>query len=377
MNDQEQAEHNPVTQSLHAKSDWAGALSTVTPLFQASAFQTGSPYFYTRKNNPNSEELEAIVGALEGSRHTLAVTTGMTAISLVLTLLRAGDRILVNKDVYGCSYKYFFRVAERLGCHVDVLDLSVASEHEKIRPQTRLVIFETPTNPFLKTIDIRAAATAAKKASPKALVVVDNTWATPLFQRPLEFGADISLYSATKYFSGHSDVMGGLICTNSSELDDELRQERFYGGHILDPHSAWLLCRSMKTFPLRMREHQAITRSMASFLREMPQIQKVYDPIVDGKQLTGYGGILFFSFIPRLRNSYPEFIKHLRLFTTGTGMAAVTSMVAQPYSGSHASMTGEEKAAMGLGPELVRLCFGFEDPDDLKRDLLAAFKALG
>ena len=351
-------------------------MSTATPLFQASAFRTGSPHFYTRKSNPNSEEFERTVQALEGSRHALSVTTGMTAIAAVLTLLRPREVLAINKDMYGCSVKYFHRVAARLGCEVDVLDFSQPANHAKIRPGTRLVIFETPTNPFLKSIDIQAVSRAAKKASPGCLVVVDNTWATPIFQRPLENGADISLYSATKYFSGHSDVMGGMICVDDPKLDQELRDERFYGGLILDPHSAWLLCRSMKTFALRMREHQRMTAEMGSFLATIPQVKRVYLPEVDGRQLKGYGGILFFDFRDDLKHRYTDFSAGLKLFATGTGMAAVTSMVAQPFTGSHASLDEREKAAMGLDQGHIRLCFGLEDPEDLKQDLRAAFDGL-
>jgi cystathionine gamma-lyase/homocysteine desulfhydrase len=207
-------------------------------------------------------------------------------------------------------------------------------------------------------------------------VVVDNTWATPMFQRPLEHGADISLHSATKFLAGHADVMGGIVLTNRAELDDELRQARFFTGAILDPHSAWLLRRSIQTLPLRMREHERVTTRLHAFLAERPEVARVFAPRVDGQQLTGYGGILCFELQADLAGKYPAFIAHLRLFDSGTAMACVTSKVAQPYSGSHASMNAVEKAAMGLGPGVVRLCLGFEDPADLEADLMAAFAAV-
>jgi cystathionine gamma-lyase / homocysteine desulfhydrase len=239
-----------------------------------------------------------------------------------------------------------------------------------------MVFFETPTNPFLKTVDIQRVSAAARRASPRALVVVDNTWATPLFQHPLEHGADISLHSATKFLAGHADVMGGLVLTNRGDLDDELRQARFYSGAIVDPHSAWLLRRSIQTLPIRMREHERVTGRLQTFLAHRPEVARVCAPRIDGRQLRGYGGIVCFELLGDLADRYAAFAAELRLFDTGTAMACVTSKVAQPYSGSHASMNADEKASMGLGPGLVRLCLGFEDPADLEADLAAAFAAL-
>ncbi len=367
---------SPLTRSLHARVPHDGALPVVTPLYQASAFQTGSPYFYTRKDNPNIAEFEGIVAGLEGCRHGIAVTTGMTAIHQVLDLLRAGDGLVFNRDIYGCSHRLFQRFAEARGVRVSALDLSVPEQLARIPAGTRLVIFETPTNPFLKTIDIAAVAKAARAADPRALVVVDNTWATPLFQNPLAHGADLVVHSATKYFGGHSDVMGGIICCDRDDLHGQLRDARFYAGAILDPHSAWLLCRSMKTFGLRMREHERVTARLAAFLGTIPQVARVHLPTIDGHQLRGYGGILFFALAPAVAGRYRDFAAALRLFDTGTGMACVTSMVAQPYNGSHASMTPDEKSAIGLDQGLVRLCFGFEDPADLEADLARAFTAI-
>jgi cystathionine beta-lyase/cystathionine gamma-synthase len=350
------------------------ARPSVTPMYLTSGFEAGSPYFYTRNSNPNIAELEAVVSTLEGAAHGLAVTTGMTAIALALDLLAPGETLCVGRDIYGCSYRLFDRISRKRRLRLHVVDLTV--DDVVIPDGTRMVFFETPTNPFLKTVDIEQVSAAARRSSPQALVVVDNTWATPLFQRPLEHGADISLHSATKYLAGHADVMGGLLLTNRGDLDDELRQARFYSGAILDPHSAWLLRRSVQTLPLRMREHERVTARLQAFLAHRPEVARVYAPRVDGRQLTGYGGIVCFELRADLGDRYAAFAGRLRLFDTGTAMACVTSKVAQPYSGSHASMNVEEKAAMGLGPGLVRLCLGFEDPGDLEADLAGAFAAL-
>lgn len=364
----------PNTRALHTRVDTGDqARPVVTPIYQSSAYEAGSEYFYMRKANPNALELEQCLATLEGAEHCLALTTGMTALRQSLDLLAPGERIVVNQDTYGCTFRLIDRVAARVGLKISQIDLSVPEALEEIPTDVRMVLFESPTNPFLKTVPIAKVAARVKELNPEALILVDNTWATPLFQRPLEHGADLVVYSATKYFSGHSDVMGGFILTDRSELAAELRDNRFYSGAILAPHSAWLIRRSLQTLGLRMREHQRVTDQMRVFLEEQPQVDRVYSPIVDGVQLTGYGGILFFDLREDLVEHYTAFSESLELFDTGTGMACVTSMVAQPYTGSHASMSCEEKAAIGLDRGLVRLCFGLEDVDDLQADLKAAF----
>ena len=363
----------PITKALHCRIDDRDAFSTATPLYQCSAFQANSPYFYTRKNNPNIAEFETVIATLEEARYAVAVTTGMAAVSLALNFLSPGDTLVINKDIYGCSYKLFQRVANHLHLNLKILDLSLEPNIAAIPDNTRMVLFETPTNPFLKTVEISAISERVKANNPDSLIVVDNTWATPLFQHPLELGADISLHSATKYFSGHSDVMGGILLTNRDELHEELRNSRFYNGAILDPHSAWLLRRSMQTFPIRMKEHHHITVQLRNFLETCPQVTRTYYPKIDKRQLKGYGTLIFFELREDLVDRYPIFAETLKLFDTGTGMACVTSMVAQPYTGSHASMTPEEKEEMGLGKGLVRLSFGLEDPEDLQEDLTHAF----
>jgi cystathionine beta-lyase/cystathionine gamma-synthase len=362
----------PVTQSLHARVDASEAHPSVTPLYQVSAFETGSTFFYTRKNNPNTAEFEKVVCILEGARYGVAVSSGMAAIRVCLEHLRPGDTMVLNSLVYGCTFKLVQRFCSRFSVNLTVLDLSCYIGVESIPSNTNLVLFETPTNPFLRTIDIARVSAAVKVKNPSALVVVDNTWATPLYQHPLEHGADVSLHSATKYMSGHSDVMGGILLTNRDDLADAFRQERFYSGSILDPYAAWLLRRSMQTFSVRLSHQARTTSELRWFLEDLPQVQKVYYPEIDDQQLCGYGGILFLELRPDLAPRYMDFLTALKCFGNGTGMACVTSMVAQPYTGSHASMTDHEKKQIGLSRGLVRLCFGLEDPADLRGDLQQA-----
>lgn len=361
------------TEILHLRVDAQDAHPATTPIYQCSAFTSDSPYFYSRKSNPNVSEFEQVVAKLEQARHGVAYATGMSAIYMTLELLQPGGTLVINRDIYGCSYKLFQRTARRLSLTLRILDLSTQAGILQIPLDTDMVVFETPTNPFLKTINIAAVSQQVKSANPQAIVVVDNTWATPAFQHPLAHGADISLHSATKYFSGHSDVMGGIALTDNDELHARLIDGRFYAGTILTPHHAWLLRRSMQTFDIRMKQHSMTTQYLTEFVRQLPYVKRVYYPSIDSSQLAGYGGIIFLELRDDLVDAYPDFAHALRWFDTGTGMACVTSMVAQPYSGSHASMTDAEKSEMGIDRGLVRLCFGLEDPEDLRQDLLDAF----
>ena len=365
------------TQALRTRVAIDGSLPTAAPIFQTAAFQSGSPFFYSRKDNPNVTEFEQAMAALEGSRHALAVTTGMAALAQVLGFLRPGDALVCHHLMYGCSVRLFHQQVEERQIELRICDLADPSVLATLPGNVRLVIFETPTNPFLRTVSIAAVARAAHAAHPQALVVVDGTWATPMFQQPLRHGADVVVHSATKFLSGHSDVMGGVICSDRDDLAEAVRERRFYHGANLDPHSAWLLCRSLKTFPLRMRAHAATTTRLAAVVAGFAQVERVDLPEIDGTQLTGYGGIIFVQLRQPWHGRYADLVRALTLFDTGTGMAAVTSMVAQPYCGSHASLTPEEKSAIGLNHGLVRLCFGLEDEADLAADLTQAFAGLG
>lgn len=367
---------HPETEALHFRINNAETHPVATPIYQNSAFTADSPYFYTRKSNPNNVEFEGALALLEKARHVISTTTGMSAIMLVLQQLHPGDHLVINQYIYGCSYKLFQRYTEHMGITLSIVDLSEPSGRENIPDNVSMVIFETPTNPFLKTIPIKEVSDIARGKSPGALIVVDNTWATPLFQNPLDCGADISLASATKYISGHSDVMGGFIALNDDTLAEALLETRFYSGAILDPNSAWLLRRSLHTFPLRMREHVQTTQSLYHFLKTRDEIKIIYYPEKSTQQLRDYGGILFFQFSEEHQHSYAQFIQSLTLFDTGTGMACVSSMVAQPWSGSHASLCDSEKTAMGINTDLVRLCFGLENSQDLITDLETAFLSL-
>jgi cystathionine gamma-lyase / homocysteine desulfhydrase len=366
-----------ITQMLHCRIDIDGSKPAVTPIFQNSAFRADSQYFYSRKDNPNIKELEELFKILENSKFGLVSTTGMSSIFLILHLLPPQSSLLINQDMYGCSYKLFQKYATHFNINLHIKDLSIKRTIDTLAEKFDMIFFETPTNPFLKTIDIAYISNKVKSLNKQCLVVVDNTWATPLYQHPLRLGADIAMYSATKYFSGHSDVMGGAIMTDNESIDKQLRELRFYSGSIMEPQSAWLLRRSMQTFSLRMIKHSLTTLTIKDFLNTCPQISKVYYPIIDSKQLTNYGTLIFFEFKRNLQEKYKAFSTALTLFDTGTGMACVTSTVAQPFSGSHASLTEQEKKEMSIGKGLVRMSFGLESVDDLIADIRQAFLCIG
>lgn len=367
---------NKLDLALNHRVSIEGVFPSVTPLYQNSAFSADSPYFYTRKDNPNVREFEETVAILENAKYSLATTNGMSAINLAVSLLVPGDALVVNKLIYGCSYKLFQQLEALRGVNIAILDLSQKDIVETFPESTKMVFFETPTNPFLKTVYIKELSTAIKARFPKALITVDNTWATPLYQHPLELGADISLHSATKFMSGHSDVMGGIILSNNSKLMDQLRSLRFYFGANLDPHSAWLLRRSLKTLSIRMEDHSYKTKIMRDWLQTKDEVKEVFFPDISEGQLSNYGGIIFFQLKQYDQDEYITFRDNLSCFDTGTGMACVTSMVAQPYTGSHASMDDAEKTRVGINKGLVRLCFGLESIPTLQADIDNALKQL-
>jgi cystathionine gamma-lyase/cystathionine gamma-lyase/homocysteine desulfhydrase len=360
------------TRLLHHRLGGDGAMASVTPLYQNSAFEFGSPYFYTRKNNPTVAELEECMALLEGASHAVALSSGMAAIKACLELARPGQTIVLHPLLYGCSYKLAQLHCAHHGVRFVTADLNDWNLDWQAFGDVALVLFETPTNPFLHTIDISAVAQSLKQQHPRAVVVVDNTWATPVFQKPLQCGADVSVHSASKYLGGHSDLMAGIALTNDPQLAQHFRDFRFYAGAILDPFAAWLLRRSLQTLDVRLARQAESTRAIVGLLRDRTEFATVYYPTLDDVQLTGYGAIVFAQLDPACGVTFADLLERLALFGSGTGMACVTSMIAQPFTGSHASLSDDEKAAMGIDRGLVRFCIGLEPVADLAADLVRA-----
>lgn len=365
------------TDLVRLKTDFSRADPVATPIFQSSAFRSGDPYFYTRNANPNFREVEELLARLDGGGDAVLYASGMAAIDAALSLLRPGDALAAHELLYGCSYRFLSDHCARLGVELSFGDLSdPAASRTLLGPRTRMVFLETPTNPFLRTVPVEPLARAARSLSPDVLVVVDNTWATPLFQNPLELGADLALYSCSKFFSGHSDLILGAAVARDAKLSEALRRRRFYAGAVPDPFAAWLLRRSLQTLDLRLERHQANTREVAEFLRGRSEVKTVYYPEVDGRQLKGYGGMLFLELAGDADGRLAErFAASLALFDRGTPLASVASAVAIPYAGSHLSMTAAEKSRIGLTPSLLRLSVGIESAADLIGDLEAALLA--
>lgn len=364
--------NNYYSELLHHRSSCDNTNPSVTPIFQCSGFEVGSEMFYGRKNSPNAEELEDIFKNLDNANHALVVNSGMTTIFMCLNLLKPGAAVLLSCKIYGCTYKLFQQYCSQHQLILDILDLTNIDQLE-ITKKYDMCFFETPTNPFLSTIDIKKVSDKCKNNNANCIVVVDNTWATPIFQLPLKWGADISLYSGSKYFSGHSDLLCGVIAINDNNIYQKLLSLRFYGGLILQPFSAWLLRRSLQTFHLRLCRQRETTLNIIDVLKKYKWIKKIYYPKIDEKQLVGYGGIIFIDITDDALANFNRNFDKFKLFGSGTGMACVTSMVAQPYFGSHASLSEEEKDAMNITPNLIRLCFGLEEPVLLLKDLQNVF----
>jgi len=363
---------------VRAKADTSKADPVATPIYQSAAFRTGDPYFYTRNSNPNFQDVEELLCMLDGGEGAVLFSSGMGAIDSALGLLKPGDKLVVHHLIYGCSYRFLHDHCERSGIDAVFTDLSDPAKRDAaLDGKTRMVFFETPTNPFLKTVGVAAVAQAAKAKSPKALIVVDNTWATPMFQNPLSLGADIAVYSCSKFFAGHSDLILGAAVASTAALAEELKKRRFYAGGVPDPFAAWLLRRSLQTLDLRLKKHSENYEKAAALLKARPEVAEIFLADVDGEQLKGYGGMLFFRFKDDPDGAKAEkFASGLELFDLGTPLATVTSAVAIPFTGSHLSMTGEEKAAIGLDKSLVRLSMGIESADDLLADLEQAIHSL-
>lgn len=355
---------------VRERIDYSLARPIATPIFQTSAFKSGDPNFYTRNTNPNFEDLENLLAKLDNTKYSVLLSSGMAAIASVLHLLKPGDELISSNLIYGCTHRLLSDFCEQMKISLRFVNLSNLDEAKTaISKNTTMVFFETPTNPFLKTIGIKNISELLKSKNPEGLVVVDNTWATPLYQKPLNFGADISLYSGSKFFSGHSDVIIGAVTVKDNKLYEKIKKYRFYQGATPDAFSAWLTRRGMATLDIRLERHQESTKSILNYLENHRMVTEVFFPKIDGIQLTGYGCLLFFRMKTKEYSKIVKFMDNLTLFDQGTSMASVASAVANPFNGSHLSMSAEEKNKIGLDEFVIRLSIGLESVDDLIFDL--------
>jgi cystathionine gamma-lyase len=374
------------TKAVHAgvvPDPLAGAV--MPPIYQTSTYiQDGlgrhKGYEYARTRNPTREALERNVAALEGGRHGFAFGSGLAAVDAVVKLLSAGDHVVSGENVYGGTHRQMTHIWARLGLtftFVDGGDLDAVAA--AVTPRTKLVYAESPTNPMLRLCDLVATGEIAKRAG--ALFVVDNTFATPCFQRPLELGADIVLHSTTKYLNGHSDMIGGILITARDDLAERLGFIQNSSGAVPGPLDCWLALRGIKTLPLRMRQHDANGRRIAEWLSHHPRVRSVNYPGLPShpqhdlacRQMTGYGGMMSVelgdaAFARRV-------VERTRVFALAESLGGVESLVGHPATMTHASVPLELRRKMGLTDSLIRLSVGIEDVEDLVEDLDQALAA--
>lgn len=375
------------TRAVHVGQDADPATgATIVPIYQTSTFTqedvgVHKGFDYARTANPTRKALEDCLASLENAEHGLCFSSGMAATDTTLKLLNGGDHVVVSDDVYGGTYRLFERVLRRFGLDFSWVDASdMAAVKAAIRPNTKLLWTETPTNPMLKLIDLGAMAVVAKEA--KALFAVDNTFATPYLQNPLDLGADIVVHSTTKYIGGHSDVVGGFVGTKRNDLFQELKFHQNAIGAIPSPFDAWLTLRGVKTLALRMREHEKNARGVAGALEGHPLVAKVIYPGLPShpqhalakRQMRGFGGLVSFVVNGDLEVTR-RVARAVRVFSLAESLGGVESLMCHPAIMTHASIPREDREARGVTDSLLRLSCGIEDEADLVKDIVQALDA--
>jgi cystathionine gamma-lyase len=355
------------------------------PIYQTSTYAQSEPgkplggFEYSRSHNPTRRMLEDCLALLEGGTYGLATSSGMSAISLVLSLFKQGDEVICCDDVYGGTYRLFTKIMPQTGMSFKFADLTQASKDPSSleslgTANTKLVWLETPTNPLLKLIDIKAVAQICKKKG--WLLVVDNTFMSPIFQQPLELGADIVVHSMTKYIAGHSDVVAGALVCRDPKLAERLYFNQNSMGPICSPFDSWLVLRSLKTLPVRMRAHQENALKLALWMSEHPKIEKVIYPGLSShpqhelakRQMKGFGGMMS-AYIKGGLKEAEKLLKKVKVFTLAESLGGVESLVEHPGIMTHASLPAEIRTANGIGDNFVRFSIGLESLDDIKADL--------
>ena len=374
------------TAAIHAGQDPDPATgSAVVPIYQTSTYVQEAVgkhkgFEYSRTDNPTRRALETCLAALDGTRHAITFGSGMAAITTLALTLKQGDHVVFPNDVYGGTYRLFSKVLSGLGLRwtwVDMTDLDAV--RNAMTAETRLVIAETPTNPLLKILDLSALAELAHTAG--ALLAVDNTFATPFIQRPLDLGADVAIYSATKYLGGHSDLVMGSLALSNDELAEQLRFLQNAVGAIPGPFDAWLLLRGLKTLAIRMKEHSANAMKVAEWLAQHPHVTNVHFPGLPSfagyeiatKQMAAsgeplYGGMVTIEVDTEERAH--QICERTELFFLGESLGGVESLIEQPAAMTHASLAD---SGVEIAPNLLRISVGIEHSDDLIADLEQAF----
>ena len=372
------------TEAIHAghRPDKAyGAISV--PIYQSSTFAfedigKTSGFEYSRMGNPTRRVLEETIAKLEGGKAGFACASGLAAESVIIHLLKAGDHIIAVEDIYGGTFRLFQDVMSRFGLEFTFIKMSRKEEIENsIKPNTRMIWIETPSNPLLHIVDLEMAAKVAKKHG--IISVMDNTFSSPYFLRPLEFGIDIVMQSTTKHLIGHIDVVGGVIVTNRDDLTERVAFLHNTLGAIAGPFDSWLVLRGVETLPIRMKQHEINATAIALFLKTHPAVNRVYYPGLPdhpghelaAKQMKGFGGMVSFEMKGGLE-AVNNFLRKAKVFTMAESLGGMTSLAGHPVTQSHASMSREQREKIGITESLVRLSVGLENIDDLLEDLAQA-----
>jgi cystathionine gamma-lyase len=369
------------TRAIHAgQPPEAKSGAVMTPIYQTSTYAQVSPgehtgYEYSRTDNPTRTAYQKCLAALEGGKYALAFSSGLATTDSVLHTLKAGDHVVCCDDVYGGTYRLFERVYRPLGIDFTFADLTdLAKAEAAFRPETRLLWIETPTNPTLKIVDIAKLSELARKKG--ALSVVDNTFMSAYFQKPLALGADVALHSVTKYMNGHSDVVGGALVTNHDALYEKLKFVQNAVGAVPAPMDCFLVMRGLKTLHVRMERHAENAMKIAEFLERHARVERVIYPglashpqhALAKKQMSGFGGMITFF----IKGGLPEargFLERVKLFTLAESLGGVESLIEHPAIMTHASVPAENRKALGILDNLVRVSVGIEDVADLLKDL--------
>ena len=353
----------------------------MTPIYQTSTYVQAAPgehkgYEYARTQNPTRTALQNALAAIENGKFGLSFGSGMAATDAVAKLLQPGDEVIVANDLYGGTYRIFTKVFANYGIKFHFIDMSNAENiRQFINGNTKMIWTETPTNPLLNIVDIEACAKISKEH--KLLLVVDNTFASPYLQNPLDWGADIVLHSATKYLGGHSDVVHGALVMNDAGLEEKLRFIQNSCGAVPGPHDCWLVLRGIKTLHVRMQRHCENGEKIANYLRNHPKVGKVIwcgfedhpNHAIAKKQMRGFGGMISFILKEDKVEAAMEVLKKTKLFALAESLGGVESLIGHPASMTHGSIPREERIKNGLADSLIRLSVGIEDVDDLIDDL--------
>ncbi len=378
------------TQVVHAGTDLQkkhGPLAT--PIYQTSTFEvtdnaeqlrvTPTDMFYTRYGNPTNTVVELRIAELERADAALLFASGMSAITTsILALLKSGDHIVAQRDIYGGAAKFFGQWLPKLGVETTFVDTTEYDQYARaIQPNTKLLYLESPTNPTVRIVDLEKAAALAKKHN--LITMIDSTFATPINQRPVEFGIDLVMHSGTKYFGGHSDLIAGVIAGHK-HLIEKIHETRTTLGCVMDPHAAWLLLRGIKTLAVRVQRQNENALRVAKFLAQHSKVRRVHYPFLEGhpqravamEQMRGGGGMVSFE-VEGSGDDARRLTEALHLFTLAPSLGGVDSLVSIPVLTSHAMISAEQRQKMGVTEQLIRLSVGIENADDLIADLEQAF----